>query len=93
MSAFVLAMIEHPEVAKRAQEEIDRVVAKGHLPELDDEPNMPYMGAIIREVMRWKPVTPIAFPHLASEEDVYRGYRIPAGSIMISNAQYVSQHI
>lgn len=80
-------MVEHPEVVQRAQEEIDRVIAPGHLPDFGDEASMPYMTAIIREVLRWKPVAPVSFPHTATEEDDYRGYRIPAGCIMVSNLQ------
>ena len=38
---------------------------------------------------RWQPPCPTALPHLASQEDDYKGYRIPAGSIVIGNVWYV----
>ena len=49
-------MALHPEVQKRAQEEVD-AVANGSLPSLDDYDAMPYVHALIKEVLRWSPVT------------------------------------
>ena len=56
---FTLAMVEHPHVWKRAQAEIDAVVGTDRLPEFDDRPSLPYVDAIIREVLRWRPVFPL----------------------------------
>ncbi|KAJ7252519.1 cytochrome P450, partial [Mycena rebaudengoi] len=82
LGTFILAMLANPEVQKRAQEEIDTVVHKGHLPSFDDEESLPYVSAVVKEVLRWKPVGPIGIPHAVAVEDTYRGYRIPAGSIV-----------
>ena len=46
-------MVLHPEVQKRAQEELDRVVGLDRLPELDDRPLLPYIDAIYRESARY----------------------------------------
>ena len=40
---FVQAMVLYPEVQKKAQEEIDRVVGKNRLPDMDDEPTMQHV--------------------------------------------------
>ncbi|KAJ7251368.1 cytochrome P450 [Mycena rebaudengoi] len=85
LGTFILAMLANPDVQKRAQEEIDAVVREGHLPSFDDEESLPYVSAIVKEVLRWKPVTPIGVPHAVAVEDAYRGYRIPAGSIVVPN--------
>ncbi|KAJ7250572.1 cytochrome P450 [Mycena rebaudengoi] len=85
LGTFILAMLANPDVQKRAQEEIDAVVREGHLPSFDDEESLPYVSAIVKEVLRWKPVTPIGVPHAVAVEDTYRGYRIPAGSIVVPN--------
>ncbi|KDR83250.1 hypothetical protein GALMADRAFT_876216 [Galerina marginata CBS 339.88] len=82
---FFVAMLYFPEVQKRAQEELDRVL-EGRLPEFSDEEELPYISAVVREVSRWKPVTPNSVPHCATEDDIYRGYFIPKGSIIIPNA-------
>ncbi|KAF9072507.1 cytochrome P450 [Rhodocollybia butyracea] len=74
-----------PEAQKRAQKEIDSIVSPGEFPRFSDQERLPFVSAIIKEMIRWKNVTPLGIPHASSSEDVYRGYRIPAGSIMVAN--------
>ena len=45
-------MVLFPEAQRRGQEELDRVLGKGSLPTLEDRPNLPYINAMIKEVMR-----------------------------------------
>ncbi|KAF8498600.1 cytochrome P450 [Russula emetica] len=73
-------------VQRRAQAELDVVVGRDRLPTFDDRPRLPYIEALCKELMRWQMVTPIGLPHLSSRDDVYRGYFIPKGSIMVANA-------
>ena len=56
---FVYAMMLRPDVQRKAQAELDRVIKPGHLPTLEDEKSLPFTSAIIKEVLRWKPVAPI----------------------------------
>jgi cytochrome P450 len=46
-------MILHPEVQQKAQEEIDQIVGKDRLPEFSDRQSLPYIDAIVKEVLRW----------------------------------------
>ncbi|KAJ7498204.1 cytochrome P450 [Mycena galericulata] len=78
LGTFFLAMIANPEAQKNAQKEIDTVIGNGHLPDFEDEDSLPYVSAIVKEVL------PI--PHFLPVEDEYKGYRLPAGSIVIPNA-------
>ncbi|KAJ7101265.1 cytochrome P450 [Mycena belliarum] len=82
---FVLAMLANPEAQRRAQAEIDRVTGGRYLPDFADEAALPYVAALVKEVLRWRNVTPFAFPHYVTVEDEYRGYRIPAGSVIMGN--------
>ena len=68
-----------PEVQRRAQREIDAVVGCDRLLTYDDLPLLPYIQAVQREVMRWRPVLPLSVPHATSADDVYKGYYIPKG--------------
>lgn len=52
-------MILYPEVMKRAQIEIDQVVGRDRLPTFEDAVDLPYVDALICEVLRWCPVTPM----------------------------------
>ncbi|KAG7085604.1 hypothetical protein E1B28_003155 [Marasmius oreades] len=78
-------MLANPDAQRRAQSEIDSVVALGELPQFSDQHALPFVSAIVKEVLRWKPVTPLGIPHASVAEDVYRGYTIPSGSLMVPN--------
>ena len=82
---FFLAMIFNPKAMKKAQEELDRVVCKGELPDFSHKDNLPYIDALVKEVLRWSPPLPVAFPNRAMQDDVYRGYFIPKGTTVIQN--------
>jgi cytochrome P450 len=72
-------MAMFPDVQKKAQEEFDRVVGTDRVATYDDEPSLPYIQAVCREVLRWKPAVPLGVLHAARAEDVYNGYYIPQG--------------
>ncbi|KAJ7610063.1 cytochrome P450 [Roridomyces roridus] len=86
LSTFVLAMLANPEAQRKAQAEIDFIFGGRGLPTFKDQDALPYVSALVHEVMRWEQVTPAAAPHLVTTEDEYRGYRIPKGSIVVGNA-------
>ncbi|KAJ6473456.1 cytochrome P450 [Mycena vulgaris] len=79
-------MLANPEAQKKAQMEIYSVVGSGRLLDFDDEDSLPYVSAIVKKVLRWRSATPIAIPQFLPVEDQYKGYRLPAGSIVIPNS-------
>ncbi|KAK7440646.1 hypothetical protein VKT23_016995 [Stygiomarasmius scandens] len=85
LSTFILAMLANPEAQRLAQEQIDSVVPPGEMPKFSDMDRLPYVSAIVKETLRWQNVTPLGIPHASTEEDVYMGYRVPKGSIMVAN--------
>ncbi|CAE7069787.1 unnamed protein product [Rhizoctonia solani] len=91
LMCFVLAMIQHPEVQTRAQEEIDRVTNSERLPNVTDKDLMPYVQCIVQEVLRWQPPLPLGVPRSTAKDDEYRGYFIPKGSIVMTNAWAMSR--
>ena len=50
---FIFMMIRHPEVAKKAQAEIDRVIGNERLPTFEDRASLPYIDCILKEVHRY----------------------------------------
>ncbi|KIK93481.1 hypothetical protein PAXRUDRAFT_828946 [Paxillus rubicundulus Ve08.2h10] len=82
---LVLAMVLEPNVQTKAQEEIDRVVGSERLPNFDDRPNLPYVEGVYLETLRWRPVAPLALPHMTSASDIYEGMYIPKGAIIFPN--------
>jgi len=85
MMWWTLAMAAFPEVQWRAQAELDSVVGRARLPAFADAPRLPYVRAIIREVLRWRPPLPLGLPHATAEDDWYEGMFIPKGATCMAN--------
>ncbi|KAF7335894.1 Cytochrome P450 2B19 [Mycena sanguinolenta] len=68
--------------------EIDAIVGEDRLPSFQDRPHLPYVEAIVRETLRWRPAARLGAPHQSTADDVveYEGreYFIPDGSIIIA---------
>ncbi|KAG8669197.1 hypothetical protein FPOAC1_008585 [Fusarium poae] len=77
---FVLNMVLHPEIQKKAQDELDAVIGPGKLPEFSDRPSLPYIEHIVQEIYRWSPLAPLGIPHKSLHDDVYQGMLIPKGT-------------
>lgn len=85
LMSFMLAMVHHPEWQRRLQQEIDAVVGNSRLPNFDDLPRLPTVRAIIKETLRWRPVTAGGVPHQLIKDDVYEGVFLPAGTSIHAN--------
>ncbi|KAI5122656.1 hypothetical protein M0805_007918 [Coniferiporia weirii] len=85
LTTFFMMMVLYPEVAKRAQEEIDNVIGTDRLPTLDDRQRLPYIDCILKEVFRLYPSVPTGLPHQSTQAEVYRGWMIPEKSIVFAN--------
>lgn len=82
-------MMTHPECQRKAQEELDRVIGNHRLPTFEDYADLPYINAILQEILRWFPVLPSSFPRLLAQDHVYKGYLLPKGSTIIPNTWYI----
>ena len=78
-------MMLYPEVQRKAQEEIDRVIGNDRLPGFEDRQDLPYIDSIVKEVLRWHPLSPMDFQHTSTEDDIYEGYFIPKDAWIIAN--------
>ena len=74
----------YPDVQAKAQAEIERVCGRSRLPEMADTDSLPYVQAIMYEVLRWHAIVPLSMPHVATEDDQYEGYFIPKGTTIIA---------
>lgn len=74
----------YPDVQRKAQDEISRVVGPNRLPDFGDYESLVYIQAVVLETMRWLPVAPLALPHRLMRDDEYRGMLIPGGSTVIA---------
>ena len=58
MQSFCQAMCHYPEWQTELHKELDRVVGPDRIPTFADEPELHLVRAVIKEVLRWRPVVP-----------------------------------
>ncbi|KAF7347310.1 hypothetical protein MVEN_01486400 [Mycena venus] len=95
LEGFFLAMSLYPDVQAEAQRELDLVVGKDRLPDISDRPDLPYMNALCKEVLRWHNANPTGIPHRTREDFIYerKGHPpvlIPKDSVIIPNIWYMA---
>ncbi|KAF8839786.1 cytochrome P450 [Paxillus ammoniavirescens] len=76
-------MVQHPEVLKRAQAEVDVVVGSNQWPVYEDRESLPYCDAIFSETLRWGVPARFTLPHRLMEDDIYDDMIIPKGSLLL----------
>ncbi|KAJ7164332.1 cytochrome P450 [Mycena filopes] len=86
LESFILGMLANPEAQRKAQAEVDAVTKGTRLPDFEDEASMPYVTSVMKEALRWKITMPLAIAHYLNVPDVFRGYSIPANSVVLGNS-------
>jgi cytochrome P450 len=88
MMSFILAMVLRQDSIGDIQRDIDEVVGD-RLPSFEDIPHLPRVRAIVKEPLRWRPVTPGGIPYQLVKDDVYElngiKYYLQAGSNVHAN--------
>lgn len=74
-------MAEHPQIARRARDEVDQVLA-GRDPTPADLPRLDWLGATLKEAMRLYPPVPALMSRRAVKDAQVGEWRIPAGSLV-----------
>ena len=59
LANFVLAMTLFPEKQALAQAEIDQVIGTSRFPKFEDRDALPYVGALIKEIISFYPPLPL----------------------------------
>lgn len=93
LSSALLAITTNQEVLTAAHSELDAVIGPDRLPGYSDESSLPYIRALCKEALRWRPVAVLGgTPHASTEADVYRGYYIPKGTNMLGNSWAINRN-
>ncbi|KAG1745097.1 cytochrome P450 [Suillus paluster] len=91
LQTFLMAMVLYPDIQARAREELNQVVSHDKIPCIDDKASLPYLDAILREVLRWFPPVPLGMAHATTSDDIYGGYFIPKGAVVMVNQWALSR--
>ncbi|CAM6092162.1 unnamed protein product [Calypogeia fissa] len=84
-------LLKAPELMKRAQEEVDKVVGFDRTVNESDIPNMPFLAAVVKETFRLHPPLPWLLPHSNRVDQKVGGYDIPKGSFINFNVYGMSR--
>ncbi|XP_029376885.1 cytochrome P450 1B1 isoform X2 [Echeneis naucrates] len=82
---IVLILVKYPEVQRRLQQEVDKVVDRGRLPSIQDQPRLPYVMAFIYEIMRFTSFVPLTIPHCTTADTSIMGYTVPKDTVIFIN--------
>ncbi|KAI0050046.1 cytochrome P450 [Auriscalpium vulgare] len=82
---FLALLPSHPEVQTRVHDEMDRVIGREHWPTAQDEKDLPYTRAVIKEVARMHSPFWMATPHYSTEDFVYNGMFLPKDTSVVLN--------
>ena len=58
VASCIIALLNHPDILKRALEQIDSIIPFGDLPTFDEEDKLPLVTAICMEAIRWRVIVP-----------------------------------
>ncbi|CAN1234301.1 Flavonoid 3'-monooxygenase [Linum perenne] len=81
----VAELIRHPKILAQLQAELDTVVGRDRLVGELDIPNLPYLNAVVKEIFRLHPPTPLSLPRMAGQSCEINGYHIPKGATLLVN--------
>ncbi|XP_026380444.1 ferruginol synthase-like isoform X1 [Papaver somniferum] len=79
-------MMQHPEIMKRVQAELDQVVGINNMVEESHLSELQYLNAVLKETLRLHPAAPLLLPHSSSSPCQIGGYIIPNGVTVLCNA-------
>lgn len=79
-------LVMNPDKMAKVKEELKSVVGDKKLVDESEMPRLPYLQAVIKEVLRFHPPGPLLLPRKAESDQEVNGYFIPKGTQILFNA-------
>ncbi|GAA5808621.1 hypothetical protein MFLAVUS_002013 [Mucor flavus] len=84
LSWNIAILCRHPNVQYKIFAELDKFIeSNGRVPHFNERSQLPYCISVMKECMRYRPITPFGLPHTTHEDLYIDDYMIPKGSTMI----------
>ena len=95
LNTLVMASLCFPDALQKARDEADGVCGGNaeRLPLISDIEQMPYTCALVKEILRWRPLFPVVPPHVSTQDIEFEGYHFPAGTEFMINTIPVCKHV
>ena len=93
LNVMVMAALSYSAVFQKARAELDTICGIDNnlrLPCLEDLPQLPYISAMIKECLRWRPVLPLIPQHRLTQDLEFEGHFFPAGTDFVVNSLAVN---
>ncbi|KAL2935462.1 Flavonoid 3'-monooxygenase [Bienertia sinuspersici] len=87
----IAELLRHPKILSQVKQELDSVVGQDRLVNESDLPNLPYFQAVIKEVFRLHPSTPLSLPRISTEPCEINGYYIPKDTTLLVNVWAIAR--
>ncbi|CAN1273714.1 Demethylepipodophyllotoxin synthase [Linum perenne] len=91
MTWLLALLVNHPEVMKKAQIELDDNVGKERQVQESDLHNLVYLKAIVNETLRLYPAAPLSVPHQSMEDCTVAGHLVHKGTRLIVNISKIQR--
>ncbi|KAJ9605738.1 hypothetical protein H2200_009587 [Cladophialophora chaetospira] len=85
LNSAIRYLAVYQDAQKKTHEELVRVVGDSRSPTFDDEADLPYIRACVKEILRIRPVANIGTPHFTTSDITYKDYYIPKGTVVSIN--------
>lgn len=88
LNTLIMAALCNPEAIQKARDEADAICGgkAERLPLISDIDAMPYTCALVKEVLRWRPIVPVVPPHQLTQDLEFEGYHFPKGTEFLINS-------
>lgn len=83
LSFGLMYMIHHKEVSEKVQAELDGVIGRKRFPNSKDRNHLPYVEAVLSEILRFSNVAPLGIAHRATECSTLNEYTIPEDTVVL----------
>ncbi|CAN6441513.1 unnamed protein product [Victoria cruziana] len=78
-------LLKNPDIMRKAQHEIEEIVGRDQQVEESHLTNLPYVRAVIKEILRLHPILPFLVPHSPASPSKLAGFDIPVGTSVMIN--------